>query len=61
MNAQQWARVKELFHLALNMPDDERAFPERATAHDPALRKEVRSLLAANAQAAGSANRCYPG
>jgi Tol biopolymer transport system component len=54
VNAKQWARVKELFHVALTMPDDERErFLERATAHDPALRKEVRSLLAAHAQAHG--------
>jgi serine/threonine protein kinase/Tol biopolymer transport system component len=54
MNAEQWARVKELFHAALTVPDDERErFLERATANDPALRTEVRSLLAANAQANG--------
>jgi eukaryotic-like serine/threonine-protein kinase len=54
MNAEQWARVKELFHATLTMPDDERErFLERATANDPALRREVRSLLAANAQANG--------
>ena len=54
MNAEQWARVKELFHAALTMPDDERErFLERATANDSVLGKEVRSLLAANAQAHG--------
>src|ERR1043166_911450 len=54
MNAEQWARGKELFHAALTVPDDERErFLERATANDPALRTEVRSLLAANAQANG--------
>lgn len=54
MNAEQWARVKELFHVALTMPDQERErFLEHATANDPALREEVRSLLAANANANG--------
>src|SRR5262245_27159036 len=54
MNAEQWARVRELVHAALTMPDDERErFLERATANDSVLGKEVRSLLAANAQAHG--------
>src|SRR5262249_5010393 len=43
-----------LFHAALTMPDDERErFLERATANDSVVGKEVRSLLAANAQAHG--------
>src|SRR5262245_43293456 len=61
MTADQWARVKELFQLALTMPDDERErFLERATANDPVLGKEVRSLLAANAQANGFSERALP-
>jgi serine/threonine protein kinase len=61
MNAEQWARVKELFHAALAMPDDERErFLERATADDSVVGKEVRSLLA-NAQANGFSEPVLPG
>jgi Tol biopolymer transport system component len=61
MNAEQWERVKELFHAALTMPDDERErFLERATANDSVLGKEVRSLLAANAQANGFSEPVLP-
>jgi serine/threonine protein kinase/tetratricopeptide (TPR) repeat protein len=61
MNAEQWARVKELFHAALTIPDDERErFLERATSNDSVLSKEVRSLLAANAQANGFSEPVLP-
>jgi len=61
MNAEEWARVKELFHAAVTLPADERErFIESATANDSTLGKEVRSLLAANAQASGFSEPLLP-
>jgi eukaryotic-like serine/threonine-protein kinase len=52
MNADQWARVKEVFHAALDRGMEERmAFVAHACDADAALRAEVERLLAAHAQA----------
>ena len=48
----KWSRVRELFHDALAHPSRERkAFVDTAGQHDSETRDEVRSLLAAHAQA----------
>ncbi len=45
----QWRAVEEIFHAALERPPEERAaFLDQACAADPALRREVESLLAAD-------------
>ena len=52
MNAQQWSRVKELFHAALeHSPAGRPAFLETACDGDAALLAEVTRLLDAHAQA----------
>ena len=44
-----WQRVEELFHSALERPEDEReSWLASQTGFDPAVRDEVRSLLAAD-------------
>jgi serine/threonine protein kinase len=44
-----WQRVEELFHSALELPESEReAWLASRTEYDPAVREEVRSLLAAD-------------
>src|SRR2546430_16507622 len=41
-----WVRINQLFHQALECGSDERTeFIARACQHDPALRKELQSLL----------------
>jgi Tol biopolymer transport system component len=50
MNDAGWARVKELFHASVALPEAEReSFLRRETPDDPALYAEVRSLLDADA------------
>jgi serine/threonine protein kinase/ankyrin repeat protein len=45
----EWERVNQLFHEVKECADEERAnFIERAVQHDPALRHEVQSLIAAH-------------
>jgi serine/threonine protein kinase/ankyrin repeat protein len=45
----EWERVNQLFHEVKECADEERAdFIERAVQHDPALRREVQSLIAAH-------------
>ena len=52
MNADQWARVKEVFHAALDLGADERmAFVARVCDGDAVLHAEVERLLAAHEQA----------
>ena len=52
MTGDRWDHVQSLFEHALNRPPDERAsFLETACDGDPALLDEVRSLLAADADA----------
>ena len=52
MNADQWARVKEVFHAALERgAEDRMAFVARVCDADAALRAEVERLLAAHVQA----------
>jgi eukaryotic-like serine/threonine-protein kinase len=52
MNADQWARVKEIFHAALERAAEERAaFVAGVCDADAALRAEVERLLAAHVQA----------
>ena len=47
MDAQRWARIEPLYHAALEKEAGERSsYLEAACAEDPALRKEVESLLA---------------
>ncbi|MFZ5439592.1 MAG: serine/threonine-protein kinase, partial [Myxococcota bacterium] len=54
MNENQWARVNEVFHRALELEGDARTrYLDEACAGDDALRAEVRSLLDADARAAG--------
>jgi len=49
---ERWRRVTELFHAALERPPAERdAFLAAACSDDPALRADVRSLLAGHARA----------
>jgi Tol biopolymer transport system component len=53
-----WPRVKEIFHFALARSPQERAeFLREACHEDVRLRREVKSLLAAHADAAGFAER----
>lgn len=48
----RWRRVNELFHLALERPDSERAaFLDEACGSDSRLRDDIRSLLEAHSQA----------
>lgn len=52
MTAQQWARVSELFHTALDLPQNERAaFLQQSCAGDAALRRQVEALLNAHDEA----------
>jgi Tol biopolymer transport system component/serine/threonine protein kinase len=52
MNPEQWQRVKETLHTALELPPDERdRFLEQACGEDPALRAEVTSLLSSHESA----------
>ena len=52
MSQEQWPRVKEIFHAALKHdPDARPLFLEQACAADAALRTEVESLLASDAEA----------
>src|SRR5262245_55345733 len=45
----EWERVNQLFHEMMECADEERAdFIERAVQHDPAVRHEVQSLIAAH-------------
>lgn len=54
MDASQWARVNEVFHRALELEGEARAqYLAEACGDDAALLGEVRSLLAADAQASG--------
>jgi Tol biopolymer transport system component len=55
---ERWARVKELFQAALERPPAERlAFVAAAAADDAALRREVESLLASDADEASILER----
>ena len=50
MTDERWPRVKALFHAAVERPSDERAaFLAAAAGNDEALRRDVESLLAADA------------
>lgn len=60
MNA-PWSEVERLFELALAAPPAERAAVLAAACDDPALRREVESLLASDAQAAGFLEPTQPG
>jgi serine/threonine-protein kinase len=51
MTPEQWARVQELFHGALELPVEARAAWLDAQTDDPALRTDVRALLRADAGA----------
>jgi tetratricopeptide (TPR) repeat protein/TolB-like protein len=54
MNANQWPRVKELFHGALDRPPADRSvFLEAACGPDAALRAEVERLLTAHGEVGG--------
>ncbi len=54
MTPERYRQIGDLFHAALEVDSDERAaFLERACADDPALRREVESLLASHQQASG--------
>src|SRR5262245_30612146 len=54
MNANQWRRIKDVFHLALSRAPEERApFLSDACAGEDELRAEVERLLAAHASAGG--------
>jgi tetratricopeptide (TPR) repeat protein/predicted Ser/Thr protein kinase len=58
MTAAQWARVKEVFHAALEQDASRRAaFVEAATAGDELVRAEVDRLLAADLHSAGFIER----
>src|SRR6266542_1425483 len=53
MNPDQWQRIDQLFHFALERNDGERtAFLAQACVGDDQLRREVESLLASHEQAA---------
>ncbi len=42
----EWEKIDQLFHQALECPNEQRAaFIARAAQHDPALRRELQSLL----------------
>ncbi len=51
MTPEQWARVQELFHGALELPAEAREAWLDAQTDDPALRTDVRALLRADAGA----------
>ena len=52
MNAEQYEKVGQLFHAALELPRESRsAFLRGACGGDEELRQEVESLLAAHEQA----------
>lgn len=52
MTPEQWEKIGELYHQALELDEDERAaFLEQACAEDEAARREVESLIAADQQA----------
>lgn len=54
MTPEQWSRVKEIFHAALERePDRQLAFVVEASAEDEAVRSEVERLLVAQRQSAG--------
>ncbi len=54
MDAERWARLKELFHAVLERDVPQRsAFLDAACRGDPALRAEVERLLSAHARTAG--------
>ena len=54
MTDDRWPQVKELFQAAVERPGDERdAFLAAATGDDEALRRDVESLLAADAADSG--------
>lgn len=54
MNSQRFARVREIYHAALDRPPNTRAeFVAQICSGDTALEREVRSLLMADAEAAG--------
>lgn len=49
MSSERFRRIEDLFHSAVELPDEEReAFLQRRCADDPALRAEVERLLAAH-------------
>ncbi len=51
MTAERWARIKEVFGAALELPENERqAFLEQACAADSSVRREVERLLEAERQ-----------
>src|SRR5450759_3038602 len=55
MDSEQWKRIDNLLHAALERPPAERdAFLKRECAGDEALEREVRSLIASDQQAADS-------
>jgi len=52
MDSEQWKRIDNLLHAALDRPPAERdAFLRRECAGDEALEQEVRSLIAPDRQA----------
>ena len=52
MSPHQWARIQELFNRALEQPANQRAaFLDQACGGDPTLKREVESLLSADASA----------
>jgi eukaryotic-like serine/threonine-protein kinase len=54
MEPEAWARVKAVFHAALELPPRERAaLLERTSSEDPALAAEIGELLAAHEAAGG--------
>ena len=54
MDSDRWARVKEIFHAALECEPEQRDFFLReACAGDPSLRETVESMLARESRAAG--------
>jgi serine/threonine-protein kinase len=58
MNKERWERIKELFEATVEQPGAEReAFLAAATGADEALRREVESLLAADAADSGLLER----
>jgi serine/threonine protein kinase len=55
---EDWARIRALFHDALERTPEERAaFVQHATGSDTAARREVESLLAAHSRAGGFLSR----
>ena len=53
ISADAWRRVGELFHRALDLPDEERAaFAERECAADPDALRELMSLIESDRKAA---------